>query len=169
MGSVIVLFWLIVLCFDFARAQGVVMRVYGEATLTHKKTTRHVEVGSAVQNGDAIMTQGHDRVLLRLDDGTSVQIGSNSYFVLQEDTFTIKKQNIVMQLREGAMRFVTGKISKVAPERFRVKTTTAVIGIRGTDVAMFKRDCRTGVLYLGRGNGMYIQNDHSRSELTQKR
>lgn len=38
-----------------------------------------------------------------------------------------------MQANRGFFRSVTGKIGKIAPEKFKVKTQLATIGIRGTD------------------------------------
>jgi hypothetical protein len=39
----------------------------------------------------------------------------------------------VLDLLQGSVRVVTGLLAKVNPERFKVRTPTAVVGVRGTD------------------------------------
>lgn len=58
-----------------------------------------------------------------------------------------------MQANRGFFRSVTGKIGKIAPERFKVKTQLATIGIRGTDFSA----------QLGDGLASYVCN---RGEIT---
>ncbi len=51
----------------------------------------------------------------------------------------MKKNNnhkVELNMIEGTFRTITGKIGKFAPKRFNLKTKSASIGIRGTQIVM---------------------------------
>jgi len=60
----------------------------------------------------------------------------------------------MMELKHGFFKIVTGKIGKIAPERFKVKTKAATIGIRGTQFMASVQDehetiaCSKGALVV---------------------
>ena len=137
-------------------SKGVITKVQGEALLIHKNRSSIIKKGDTILNSDTIKTKRYSRVALTLSDGTFLQIGGDSTFILEEDEFTPKKKSIFLHLKEGFLRFITGEIGKVAPERFKVKVSNATIGIRGTDVALFKENDNIGVLYLGKGKGVIV-------------
>jgi len=92
-----------------------------------------VTSGLSLSQGDTILTQKKSRVQVMLLDETVVTVGSNSKFSFDEYAFDGKKSKVTMSASRGFFRSVTGKIGKLAPQRFKVKTSSATIGIRGTD------------------------------------
>ncbi len=106
--------------------------------------------GIEIEQKDNITTKAQTKVQVILNDNTVVTIGSNSSFSFLEFSQKKGEEKISMQSTRGFFRSVTGKIGKVAPERFKVHTVSATIGIRGTDFsALIKKDLEIIKCYKG--------------------
>ena len=113
---------------------GNVLALKGSADVKRASESLNVLIGMALQEGDEIVTGKKSRVQVMLKDETVVTIGENSSFSFEKFKFDGSKESkIEMRANRGFFRSVTGKIAKVAPERFKVRTASATIGIRGTD------------------------------------
>lgn len=113
---------------------GNIMAIKGSADVKRAGETLDAKNGMVLEKGDTILTIQKSRVQVMLNDETVVTIGSNSSFSFEEYFFNdTKKSKLTMRANRGFFRSVTGKIGKLAPERFKVKTASATIGIRGTD------------------------------------
>lgn len=91
--------------------------------------------GLPLKQGDRLTTSDGASAILKLADGTRMTLRPNSELVLQQYQFqeAAPDNSFLMQLVRGGFRAVTGLISKGSPEAARVQTSTATIGIRGTD------------------------------------
>ena len=105
----------------FAQSPGQVPRTLGK--------------GLSLKEGDRLTTSEGASAIIKLDDGTRMTVRPNSEMVLQQYQFkeSASDNSMLMQLVRGGFRAVTGLISKNAPDAARVRTSTATIGIRGTD------------------------------------
>ncbi|MEA2073825.1 MAG: FecR family protein [Campylobacterota bacterium] len=113
---------------------GNVMAIKGSADVKRQNATLNATNGMVLHQGDRILTSKKSRVQVMLKDSTIVTIGANASFSFEEFSFDgTKNSEISMRANRGFFRSVTGKIGKIAPERFKVKTASATIGIRGTD------------------------------------
>lgn len=112
---------------------GTVMALKGEASVERLSGDVDVKAGMKLLEGDTIVTQAKSRVQVMLKDETVVTIGSKSTFSFEEFSLDGANSKLVMRSSRGFFRSVTGKIGKLAPERFKVRTASATIGIRGTD------------------------------------
>jgi len=113
---------------------GSVMAVKGEAVVQRAdSSSMDAKAGFELEEGDVIITQKRSRVQVMLKDETVVTIGSKSKFSFDEYAFDGANSKVAMSSSRGFFRSVTGKIGKLAPQRFKVKTASATIGIRGTD------------------------------------
>jgi len=113
---------------------GTIMVAKGDAHVKRAQNILAVKNGMDVQKGDEIITAKQTRVQVMLNDDTVITIGPESSFSFLDYFFDgSKKSTIQMQANRGFFRSVTGKIGKIAPEKFKVKTQLATIGIRGTD------------------------------------
>jgi len=129
-----ILFFLLILTVLGWSAIGNIGAFKGKATVTRSSDTFSVKNGMALEVKDKISTSDKSRVQVILKDDTVVTIGPNSTFVFDAYKFGGKDDSEVkMHINRGFFRSVTGKIGKLAPERFKVKTVSATIGIRGTD------------------------------------
>jgi len=112
---------------------GTIMALKGEASVV-RGTPLKAKMGMPIEQGDRVVTGSQSRVQVMLKDETVVTIGSNSSFDFKEFSFDgTKNSKVNLKANRGFFRTVTGQIGKVAPNRFKVKTVSATIGIRGTD------------------------------------
>jgi len=113
---------------------GNILALKGSAEIKRASGSLNVVIGMALEEGDEVLTSKKSRVQVMLKDETIVTIGASSSFSFEEFKFDgSKNSKIEMRANRGFFRSVTGKIAKIAPERFKVKTASATIGIRGTD------------------------------------
>lgn len=134
---------------------GNVMALKGEASLERAGSVMNVQNAMEILAGDTIVTQTKARVQVMLHDNTVVTIGGDSSFAFKSFAFDgTKNSHLSMEASRGFFRTVTGEIGKVAPERFKVKTASATIGIRGTDFSgeIFEKKeiirCFEGKIYV---------------------
>ncbi len=133
---------------------GTIMVAKGDAQVKRSQQILTIKNGMDILKGDEIITNKQTRVQIMLNDDTVITVGSESSFSFIDYMFDgSKKSTIKMQANRGFFRSVTGKIGKIAPERFKVKTQLATIGIRGTDFSA----------QLGEGLASYVCN---RGEIT---
>lgn len=146
-----------------------VIRVQGNVQITHANhTSQKATLTSLLENGDVITVGSNSRTQIRFDDATVITLGRNTVFAIDTYFFdTTKASKAEFNLVEGSFKFLTGNIGKVAPERFKLITKTATIGIRGTYVAGNFKDNILGVLYLGKGKGAFVENQAGHTDLTQ--
>jgi len=113
---------------------GTIMVVKGKADVKRSTKILTAKNGMELLVGDEIITKIQSRVQVMLKDDTIITIGPKSSFGFDDFIFDgTKNSKISLKSNRGFFRSVTGKISKIAPERFKVKTVSATIGIRGTD------------------------------------
>ncbi|MBN2823925.1 MAG: FecR domain-containing protein [Campylobacterales bacterium] len=129
---------------------GTIMAIKGKANV-HRGTTMSAKMGMVIKQGDRVTTSSNSRVQIMLKDDTVITIGASSSFAFREYRFDgTRKSKANLKITKGYFRAITGKLAKIAPQRFRVKTTTALIGIRGTDFsAQIMRDKETIRCYSG--------------------
>jgi hypothetical protein len=101
--------------------------------------------GLALREGDRLTTAEGASAILKLEDGTRMTVRPNSEIVISQYRFreNAPDNNMLLQMIRGGFRAVTGLSSKNAPNAAEVQTSTATIGIRGTDfdARLCTRDC----------------------------
>ena len=112
-------------------AIGEITAVQGEAQLQREASILPAKKGTSLEEKDLLETQKRSKVQVILNDETVITIGPQSSYLFE--TYQDQAEpKVLMQLQHGFFKIVTGKIGKIAPERFKVKTQAATIGIRGT-------------------------------------
>ncbi len=99
-------------------------------------TVRVLEMGAPVYAGDEIVTGAGAKAQIFLIDDTTISQGQESVMVIDEyvyDAQTGEGQG-VLQFVRGVFRNITGRITEVNPDRFKIRTGKTVIGIRGCDL-----------------------------------
>jgi len=154
------IFILLLMSLSLWASIGNIMAIRGSAEVQRDSSLLDAKNGMELQEGDKIVTAAKSRVQVMLKDDTVVTIGASSTFGFDEFKFDgTQNSNLKMSANRGFFRSVTGKIGKLAPERFKVKTASATIGIRGTDFSgeifvdheIFK--CYYGTIYIVYENG----------------
>lgn len=102
---------------------------------TPGQAPRTLGKGLPLKEGDRLTTAEGGSAIIKLEDGTRMTVRPNSEIVLRQYQFKENASNnsMLMQLVRGGFRAVTGLISKSSPNAARIQTSTATIGIRGTD------------------------------------
>ena len=110
----------------------------GDAVVLRNGTTVPVHTGLAVYPFDSVRTGKDGKVGLTLADDTQVSIGPASEVRL--DSFLYDpaqgQLGLVLKFIRGAAVYVSGRIAKLAPDAVRLETPAAIVGVRGTTVAV---------------------------------
>lgn len=115
----------------------------GSVDLVREMNQLRVKSGMGLEVSDKIITKEKSRIQAILKDNTVITIGQNTIFVFDAYRFGDKDNSRVdMHIERGFFRSITGKIGKLAPNRFNIKTVSTTIGIRGTDFSAFVTDAR---------------------------
>ncbi|WP_167772866.1 FecR family protein [Ramlibacter humi] len=122
---------------EFARGVGFA-QTPGQAPRTLGK-------GLPLKEGDRLTTADGASAIVKLEDGTRMTVRPNSELVISQYQFKENSpdNSMLLQMVRGGFRAVTGLISKASPNAAKVQTSTATIGIRGTDfdARICNRDC----------------------------
>lgn len=109
----------------------------GKASISRDGTILVAVVGGEIEKKDLISTQTNSKVKITLTDNTIVTIGKESVLNIEEYVFDESKtDNSATELNfvKGAFHTITGQIGKINPSKFKLKTKSASIGIRGTEI-----------------------------------
>src|SRR5258708_2560059 len=96
---------------------------------------RPLTKGAEVKSGDKIVCSVDGRAQIRFSDGAYVSLQPNTEFDIKEYRYSGKTdstESALFGLFKGAMRTVTGLVSRANKNRYRIVTATATIAIRGT-------------------------------------
>lgn len=100
--------------------------------------SRALNVDSEIFLNDRIVTVSKSKVMITLSDESEMSQGENAEMVIDQYVYMTgggkKDDNCAVNLVQGVFRVITGKIVQLNPERFKVKTKMATIGIRGCDL-----------------------------------
>ncbi len=90
--------------------------------------------GKDIESGQAILTGASGRAQVRFTDGGLISLQPNTEFKVANyvDKADPKEDRFLVDLLRGSMRAITGLIGKRNRENYKVTTTTATIGIRGS-------------------------------------
>lgn len=114
---------------------GTFKQIQGDIQLGREAGRPTPASGDAVRQGDRVRTGQTGGAHIVLKDGTVLSMGPNTTVDLSQFQFdsTTQNGNFLLDVLQGSVRVVTGLMAKVNPERFKVRTPTAVVGVRGTD------------------------------------
>ncbi|MEK7745952.1 MAG: FecR family protein [Elusimicrobiota bacterium] len=98
-----------------------------------------------VNSGDEIRTAGGAKATLSFKDGSRVELGPKSTFMLEKT----EDKEASMKLSVGWMKAV---VSRVMARRFSVRTPTAVCSVRGTEFDLSVRDSGATAVSLFQGS-----------------
>lgn len=125
-----------------ALAQGTVQHLSG--TLSAQRPDGSLRVlaeRSSVLVGEVISTERDSYAQLSFSDGGRVTLRPNTQVRIEQYAYDERRpgsDNFAMQLFKGGLRALTGLIGKRSNNRnaYRMVTSTATIGIRGTDYSV---------------------------------
>ncbi|MFY9105909.1 FecR family protein [Aliarcobacter cryaerophilus] len=116
---------------------GKITLLEGEAFVKRGEETLRLNLSDQISNNDFIETKTNSKVKITFMDNTIITIGKESSLKIEDYFFDSNNKNSAkteLNVSKGAFHAITGQIGKVNPEKFKLKTKNATIGIRGTEI-----------------------------------
>ncbi|MGJ0304030.1 FecR family protein [Aliarcobacter cryaerophilus] len=116
---------------------GTITLLEGEAFVKRGEETLRLNLSDQISNNDFIETKTNSKVKITFIDNTIITIGKESSLKIEDYFFDSNNKNSAkteLNVSKGAFHAITGQIGKVNPEKFKLKTKNATIGIRGTEI-----------------------------------
>jgi hypothetical protein len=110
----------------------------GSAFIVREGAQLPAQVGQIVFQADGLRTGGDGKIGVTLNDDTRLSLGPNSELTLQRFVYAPAESgfSLVLKFVRGAATYVSGRIAKIAPDSIRLETPAAIIGVRGTTLAI---------------------------------
>jgi hypothetical protein len=138
----------------FGEPVGKVLVVQGDVVIIHANEQWGYMAAKdlPLYKNDTVVTQLQGRIRLMLNDGSLLTLASMTKLVINRSVFEPKKKSrsSFIQLGIGKVRFWVRKLLGYNPSEFKVKTPTAVAGVRGSDFVIRVTPTRTEVTALER-------------------
>jgi hypothetical protein len=117
---------------------GRVKVVSGSAFIVRAGSAVPAEVGQSLFETDGIRTGDDGRIGITLDDDTRVSLGPSSEVRLDSFRYAPAQGSVGLAMRflRGVAVYVSGQIAKLAPDSIRLETPSAIVGVRGTSLAV---------------------------------
>jgi hypothetical protein len=116
---------------------GHVKTVSGSAFIVRHNATIPARAGEAVFASDALRT-AEGTVGITLNDDTRLSLGPNSEVRVDRYVYAPGEGGLGMVLNfvHGVAVYVSGRMAKLAPDSIRLEAPSAIVGVRGTTVAV---------------------------------
>ncbi|MEQ9639869.1 MAG: FecR domain-containing protein [Alphaproteobacteria bacterium] len=140
---------------------GEVESLTGAVTATRNGSQVQLSDGSPVYQGDIIETGENAAVGIRFIDETVFAMDDAGRMVLDELIYDPGTQSgsVAFSLVQGVFSFATGQIAKTDPSSLIVRTPVAMIGVRGTDVAVDLNQIGENSRIACREGAIVVRND----------
>ena len=115
-----------------------VKKVTGQATILRGNERLPAKVGDLLLEKDVIETGPDGAIGITFVDNTVFSAGPNGQIALDEFRFDSSnfRGSMLADMRQGTLAVVSGDIARSSPGAMKVKTPTAVLGVRGTTFAV---------------------------------
>jgi len=113
---------------------GHIKTLTGTGSVTRAGQLLPASAGMPLAVGDQLATGKEASLGVTLRDDTTVSLGPEARMSLDEFVFdpANDRLGLATELKRGTFAIFAGQIARLAPERTRITTPTAHIGIRGT-------------------------------------
>ena len=93
------------------------------------------QVGVGLQTSDVVITGADGSAGITFTDNSLVSVGPNSVFAIDKYSFdsTTHAGEFEGNLKQGRLAAVSGKMVKQSPESMKIRTPSAIMGVRGTE------------------------------------
>jgi len=130
--------FLATLCFSGAALAadiGMVKVAQGTVEIQRGASKVPATVGTTVQTSDVIVTGADGSAGVTFTDNSLVSVGPNSVFAIDKYRFdtTTHAGEFEGNLKRGKLAAVSGKMVKQSPDSMKIRTPSAIMGVRGTE------------------------------------
>jgi hypothetical protein len=119
-------------------AAGRIKVVSGPAFIVRSGGLIPAEAGQIVFEADGLRTGVDGHMGVTLKDDTRVSLGPSSELRVEHFVFAPANGSLglVLKIVRGAVAYVSGQIAKLSPDSIRLETPAAIVGVRGTSLAI---------------------------------
>jgi len=135
-----------------ATSVGEVTLVIGEVSAMRPDgSSLPMKRGELIYAGDVLETADGGHVHVRFVDGALVSVRPSSRLVIEQyEESAGSPVAIKFKVEKGVIRSITGKWGQANPEKFRLNTPVAAIGVKGTDfVVKVDGDATQAAVFTG--------------------
>jgi hypothetical protein len=110
----------------------------GAAFIVRGTETMAARPGEVVLVSDALRTGADGTIGVTLQDDTRLSLGPSSEILVERYVFAPDDSALGMVLKfvRGVATYVSGRMAKLAPDSIRLETPAAIVGVRGTTLAI---------------------------------
>jgi hypothetical protein len=114
---------------------GLIKVAKGDVQVQRGSAKMPAQVGTGLQTNDIVLTGPDATAGITFTDNSLVSIGPNSVFAIDKYRFdsTTNAGEFEGNLKQGRLAAVSGKMVKQAPESMKIRTPSAIMGVRGTE------------------------------------
>jgi hypothetical protein len=118
--------------------------VSGQAEIVRNGAHSAAKIGDPLYEKDTIETGGDGAIGITFIDNTVMSSGPNSEIVLEDYKFNSSnfKGSMLTDMNRGTVSMISGDIARSTPGAMKVKTPTAILGVRGTRFLIEVKDNR---------------------------
>jgi hypothetical protein len=140
-----------------------------------RKVSRKLIQGDPVYIGDKVITGEDGHIRLRMVDEALLDLRCFSIMVIEDYVINSANRRSILNLLQGSLRKVTGKIGKMTDDVYELKTPVASVGVRGTEYAVRVFQSRGCGGTIDADDGLYVEvikglvdvhNDSGQEEIT---
>lgn len=137
---------------------GVVIESEGSViAVNQRKVSRKISTGHKVYLGDKVITGEKGYVRLKMIDDAVLDLRCFSIMVIEEYALNSTNRRSILNLLQGSLKKVTGKIGKLAEDVYELKTPIASVGVRGTEYALRVFQSKGCGGTLDADDGLYLE------------
>jgi len=113
---------------------GHIKKLSGEASVVRGDTSQPATLGEKLVESDEIVTGPDGSVGIVFADNTVFSIGPNTHLALEEFAYnpSTLEGSMLANLLSGTLAVKTGDIARGSPDAVRLRTPSAILGVRGT-------------------------------------
>jgi hypothetical protein len=111
----------------------------GSVSIVRAGAVLRAEAGQVVFEADTLRTGPDGRLGITLKDDTRISLGPGSEVRLDKFVYAPAEgqMGLVLKVVRGVMGYVSGRIAKLSPDSIRLEAPAAVVGVRGTTLALY--------------------------------
>jgi len=115
-----------------------VEKLTGQVSILRAGVHVSIKVGDPLFEKDVVETEADGGIGITFIDNTVFSAGPNSEIRLEEFRFNSNNFQGAMlaDMRRGTLAVVSGDIARSSPGAMKIKTPTAILGVRGTTFAV---------------------------------
>ena len=123
---------------ETSAAAGRIKIASGSAFIVRQNALLPAQAGEVVFENDGLKTGADGRLGITLKDDTRVSLGPDSEARIDRFVYVPSEGRLgfVFKLARGVAAYVSGQIAKLSPDAIRLETPAAIVGVRGTSLAI---------------------------------